>query len=91
MKRKKIKAYKISVYKEPTVKRCLLILDLNPFRSQVKGKHSIGKEFQSLAVRGMKLLTVSREAASEGPAVLHIRFCSLSNNSKLQLGTPAQS
>ena len=32
-KHKKIKAYRKSVYKEPTVKRCLLILDLKPFRS----------------------------------------------------------
>ena len=31
---KKIKAHRKSVYKEPTVKRCLLILDLQPFRSQ---------------------------------------------------------
>ena len=31
--------------------------DLKPSRSQVKGKHSIGIEFQSLAVRGKKLLT----------------------------------
>ena len=36
---------------------CQLILDLKPFRSQVKRKHSIGKEFQSLALRGKKLLT----------------------------------
>ena len=57
MKHKKIKSYGKSVYKEPTVKRCLLILDLKPFRSYVKGKHSIGREFQSLAVRGKKLLT----------------------------------
>ena len=32
-KHKKIKAYRKSVKKEPTVKRCLLILDLKPFRS----------------------------------------------------------
>ena len=32
-KLKKIKAYRKSVYKIPTVKRCLLILDLKPFRS----------------------------------------------------------
>ena len=32
----------------------------------------------------------SREAASEGPTVLHIRICSLPNNSKQQLGAPAQ-
>ena len=31
-KRKKIKAYKKSLYKEPTVNKCLLILDLKPFR-----------------------------------------------------------
>ena len=30
---------------------------LKPFKSEVKGKHSAGKEFQSLAVRGKKLLT----------------------------------
>ena len=53
----KIKAYRESVEKEPTVKRCLLILDLQPFRSLVKGKHSIGREFQSLAVQGKKPLT----------------------------------
>ena len=49
-KQKKIKAYKKSVQEEPTDKRCMLILDLMSFRSQVKGKHSIGREFQSLAV-----------------------------------------
>ena len=52
-----IKAYRKSVQKEPTVKRSLLILDLKPFRSQVKGKHSLGREFQGLAVPGKKLLT----------------------------------
>ena len=30
-KHKKIKTYRKSVLKEPAVKRCLLILDLNPF------------------------------------------------------------
>ena len=30
-------------------------------------------------------LRVRRELASEGPTALHIRFCSLSNNSKQQL------
>ena len=54
---KRITGYRKSVYKEPTVKRCLLILKLKPLRSYVKGKHSIGREFQSLAVRGKKLLT----------------------------------
>ena len=32
-KLKKIKAYRSSLEKEPTVNRCLLILDLKPFRS----------------------------------------------------------
>ena len=36
---KKVK-YMKSFYKEPTIKRCLLILHL-----KVKGKHSIGREF----------------------------------------------
>ena len=39
-KHKKVKAYRKSVYKEPPVKRCLLILDLKPLRSYIKGKHS---------------------------------------------------
>ena len=56
-KLKKINAQRKSVQKEPTVKRYPLILDLKPFRSQVKGKHSIGREFESLAVQGKKLLT----------------------------------
>ena len=42
-KHKKINAYRKYVWKEPTVKRCLLTLDLNSFRSQVKGKHSIDR------------------------------------------------
>ena len=56
---KKITGYRKSDQKEPepTVKRCLLILDLKPLRSYVKGKHSVGREFQSLAVRGKELLT----------------------------------
>ena len=33
----------------------LLILDLKTFRSEVKGKHSIGREFQSLAVQGKNI------------------------------------
>ena len=56
-KYKKIKACMNSVSEESTDKMCLLILDLNPLRSEVKGKHSIGREFQSLTVRGKKLLT----------------------------------
>ena len=46
-----------SVLKEAAVKRCLLILDLRPLRLYVKGKHSIGREFQSLDAQGKKLLT----------------------------------
>ena len=56
-KHKKIKAYRKSAQKEPTVKRSLFILDLKPLISQVKGKHSIGREFQSLAVRERNLFT----------------------------------
>ena len=56
-KHKNIRAHRKSVQKEPTVKRCLLILNLKPLRSQVKGNNSIGRQFQSLAVRGKKLLT----------------------------------
>ena len=65
-KHKKIKAYRKSLQKEPTVKRCLLILDLNPFRSWVKGQYSIGREFQSLAVQGKELLTQ--------PSLQHLRM-----------------
>ena len=39
----KVKEYRKSVYKDPTVKRCLLTLNLKP-------KTSIGREFQSLTV-----------------------------------------
>ena len=51
-KHKKIKEYRKSLYKEPTVNNCLLILDVKPFRLKVKGKQSISREFQSLAVQG---------------------------------------
>ena len=36
--------------KKMTVKRCLLILDLQPLRSYVKGNHSVDRDFQSLVV-----------------------------------------
>ena len=49
--------YRKSVYKKPTDERCLLILDLKPFRSYIKGNHSIAREFHSLALRGKTLLT----------------------------------
>ena len=35
-------------YRKPKGKRCFL--NLNPFRSKVKGKYSTGKKIQSLAV-----------------------------------------
>ena len=41
---KRLKAYMKPVSKEPAVKRCLLILDLKPFRSYVKAKDSIGRQ-----------------------------------------------
>ena len=56
-KHTKIKRNRKSLQKEPTVNRCLLTLDLKSFRLQVKGKHSIDREFQGLAVQGKKLLT----------------------------------
>ena len=40
-KHTKFKANRKFVSKEHAVKRCLLTLDLKPFRSQIKGKHSI--------------------------------------------------
>ena len=55
-KHKKVKAYRKSVWKEPTVKRFPLILELMLLKSKIKGKHSIDREFQCLAVRGKKLL-----------------------------------
>ena len=33
---------------------------------------------------------IKREAASEGPSVVHIDFCNLSKNSMQQLGAAAQ-
>ena len=32
----------------------VVILHLKPFRSEVKGKHSMGREFQSLVMEGKK-------------------------------------
>ena len=55
-KHKKIKGYRKSAQKKPTVERCLLILDLKQFRSYVKGKHSIDREFQNLAVQRKTML-----------------------------------
>ena len=52
----KYEAYMKSLQKEPSDKRCLLILDWKPFRSQVKGKPSTGS-LENLSVQGKKLLT----------------------------------
>ena len=52
-KYKEIKTYKKSVYKDPTDKKYLFILDLI--------KHSMSREFLSLAVWGKKLLTMVTE------------------------------
>ena len=41
---RKIKAHRKSFQKEPTFNSCLLILELKPFISYIKGKHSIGRE-----------------------------------------------
>ena len=57
-KYKKIKAYMKSVYKENTIKSCLLIVELKSFRSTVKGKYSIGRKFQSLAMQGKKTVDI---------------------------------
>ena len=46
------------LFKENTKKkRCLVTLHWKPFRLLVEGKHSALREFQSLAVKGKKLLT----------------------------------
>ena len=37
-------------------KRCLLILDLKPFRLKIKWKVTTGREFPSPSMRGKKLL-----------------------------------
>ena len=50
------KAFRKAAQKEPKFRR-LSTLDLKQLRSQVKGKHSPGREFQSLVVSGKKLLT----------------------------------
>ena len=46
---KKRETFKDNNQKEPKDNRYLLPLHLKPFRSQVKGKHSTGKELNSLA------------------------------------------
>ena len=52
-------------------------------------------DYQSNTYKRLSLATLrqlakgSREAASQGPTILHICFCSLSNNSKEKLGALA--
>ena len=46
-----------TVQKKLKEKRSLLTLDLKPFISLVKGKHSPSKQFQSLFIRRKKLFT----------------------------------
>ena len=55
--KKKMKDMKKSWLERTKDKRYLLTLDLVPFLSEIKGKNSTGKELQSLAVWGNKLLT----------------------------------
>ena len=55
-KLKKVIAYRKSFCRKPTVNKCLLFLNVMSFRLQVKGKHSIGREFQSIAMQGKKLV-----------------------------------
>ena len=38
-------------------KRCLLVPEIKLCRSWVRGKQSLGRKFESLAVQGKKLLT----------------------------------
>ena len=90
-KHKKIRAHRKSVQKEPTVKRCLLILDLKPLRSQVKGKHSVGREFQSLAVRGSRgQLCDSRAQLCELP-LLNVWYDVCSNENLFEICCPQTS
>ena len=44
----------------------MLILDLKPLRQQVKGKYSIGREFWSLTIQGMKLLIQTSRSVAAG-------------------------
>ena len=55
-------------------------LFLQPFKRNVKGKYFADKEFHIVLVR--RNSTQSEVNQSEGPAVLHIHCCSLSNISK---------
>ena len=46
-----------NLFRKATVKSSLLTLEFKALRSKVNGMHSIGREFQSLAAQGKKLLT----------------------------------
>ena len=48
---------KLFIKKKKKNKRCLLTVDLEPFRTHVKGKHFAGRKFHSLAVLWKKVLT----------------------------------
>ena len=59
--RKRGQAYIKAAEKEHKDKRCLLTQDLKPFRAEVKGKHSIGRELLSLQVSKVSNLYLSSE------------------------------
>ena len=71
---KKIKAYRKYVQREPAVKKCLVILDLKPLRSEVKGKHSLGWKFQSLTVRGKNFVIFVTSRSGERKIIQSIRI-----------------
>ena len=56
-KEEKDKEDVVKLFEEP--KGLLTNLDLNPFRSYIKGKHSPHKKFQGLVALGKKLLTLT--------------------------------
>ena len=49
--------YKRAVYQKSKHRKYQVTLDFKSFRSKVKAKHSSGKEFKSLGVKGKNLLT----------------------------------
>ena len=55
-KRQSQKKRKAKIKSIPKSNICLLILDFKRFITYVKGTHSAGREFKSLAVQGKKLL-----------------------------------
>ena len=61
---------------------------VQPVQMNIYQSNTYRKDFKLATFR--RSANGSRDAASEGPTVLHSHFCSLSNNSKQQLGVPAQ-